>query len=176
MDSDRDQLGSADERSTNQKNNILDADDLDYNSMLAMPSADVLAQLIALSQMNAAASGNKKKKKNKRPVVTATKAPVAAAAPAASSSKGNKKKKQKQKKTTPAPTTQAPTTVQVTTQAPETEPPAASVFEEEEGSGGFGGNSFEGMDMSQFDTYDYGYEDDERSEEVEDSFHNETFS
>ena len=56
--------------------------------MLAMPSADVLAQLIALSQMNAAASGNKKKKKNKRPV--ATKAPVVAAppaAPAASSSK-----------------------------------------------------------------------------------------
>ena len=132
--------------------------------MLAMPSADVLAQLIALSQMNAAASGNKKKKKNKRPVVTS--APAAAApAPAASSSKGNKKKKQKQKKPTPAPTTQAPTTVQVTTQAPE----AASVFEEE-GSGGFGGNSFEGMDMSQFDTYDYGYEDDERSEESQDSF------
>lgn len=129
-----------------------------------MPSADVLAQLIALSQMNAAASGNKKKKKNKRPVVTSA---PAAAAPAASSSKGNKKKKQKQKKTTPAPTTQAPTTVQVTTQAPE----AASVFEEE-GSGGFGGNSFEGMDMSQFDTYDYGYEDDERSEESQDSFQN----
>ena len=92
--------------------NILDADDLDYNSMLAMPSADVLAQLIALSQMNAANSGNKKKKKNKRPV--ATKAPVVAkpAAPAATSSKGSKKKK-KQKKTTSAPTTQAPTTVQV---------------------------------------------------------------
>ena len=44
-----------------------DADDLDYNSMLAMPSADVLAQLIALSQMNAASSGGKKKnKKNKK--------------------------------------------------------------------------------------------------------------
>ena len=44
-----------------------DADDLDYASMLAMPSADVLAQLIALSQMNAASSGNKKKKnKNKK--------------------------------------------------------------------------------------------------------------
>ena len=43
-----------------------DADDLDYASMLAMPSADVLAQLIALSQMNAANSGGKKKKKNKK--------------------------------------------------------------------------------------------------------------
>lgn len=44
-----------------------DADDLDYASMLAMPSADVLAQLIALSQMNAASSGGKKKnKKNKK--------------------------------------------------------------------------------------------------------------
>ena len=31
-----------------------------------MPSADVLAQLIALSQMNAASSGGKKKKKNKK--------------------------------------------------------------------------------------------------------------
>ena len=28
------------------------------------------------------------------------------------------------------------------------------------------------MDMSQFDTYDYGYEDDDRSEEVQDSFEN----
>ena len=63
-------------------------------------------------------------------------------------------------------TTQAPETTQAeTTQAPE------SIFEEE-GSGGFGGNSFEGMDMSQFDTYDYGYEDDDRSEEVQDSFEN----
>merc|ERR1719428_771619 len=54
-----------------------DADDLDYASMLAMPSADVLAQLIALSQMNAASSGNKKKKnKNKK-----TKAPRTTAAP-----------------------------------------------------------------------------------------------
>merc|ERR1712131_210667 len=71
---------------TNAQFSDKDADDLDYNSMLAMPSADVLAQLIALSQMNAANSGNKKKNKNKRPVVT--KAPVAAkpaAAPAASS-------------------------------------------------------------------------------------------
>ena len=63
-------------------------------------------------------------------------------------------------------TTQAPETTQTeTTQAPE------SIFEEE-GSGGFGGNSFEGMDMSQFDTYDYGYEDDDRSEEIQDSFEN----
>ena len=28
------------------------------------------------------------------------------------------------------------------------------------------------MDMSQFDTYDYGYEDDDRSEEIQDSFEN----
>ena len=70
----------------------------------------------------------------------------------------------------PSPNLALTLTVQVTTQAPETE--AASVFEEEEGSGGFGGNSFEGMDMSQFDTYDYGYEDEERSEEVQESFQN----
>lgn len=43
-----------------------DTDDMDYNSLLAMPSADVLAQLIALSQANNAASGGgNKKKKNK---------------------------------------------------------------------------------------------------------------
>ena len=59
--------------------------------------------------------------------------------------------------------------VQVTTQAPTTTQEPESIFEEE-GSGGFGGNSFEGMDMSQFDTYDYGYEDDDRSEEIQDSF------
>lgn len=43
-----------------------DDTDLDYQSLFAMPDADVLAQLIAMSQMNAAAAGGNKKKKGKK--------------------------------------------------------------------------------------------------------------
>jgi len=39
---------------------------LDYQSLFAMPDADVLAQLIAMSQMNAASAGGNKKKKGKK--------------------------------------------------------------------------------------------------------------
>ena len=43
-----------------------DDTDLDYQSLFAMPDADVLAQLIAMSQMNAASAGGNKKKKGKK--------------------------------------------------------------------------------------------------------------
>ena len=42
-------------------------DDLDYNSLLSMPSSDVLSQLIAMSNANQAAQKVSKKKKNKKP-------------------------------------------------------------------------------------------------------------
>ncbi|CBY07480.1 unnamed protein product [Oikopleura dioica] len=69
-----------------------DDSDMDYASMFAAPSADVLAQLIALSQANS--SGGKKKKKNKKQRAT-TAAPTTEEATTTTS-------------TTAAPTTQGP--------------------------------------------------------------------
>jgi len=95
--------------------------------------------------LSAIARGKKKKQKQAELAELA----AAAAADGLPPPTQAPKKKKKKKKTTAAPTT----TTTTTTEAPDMAD-IASIFADDEGSGGFA-NMFQGMDMSQFASYDY---------------------